>query len=71
LEDIRKVGRDEFKLEIKKKYSLIYLNEHARCKYVWNLFGTGWVIENESGRDDQDKEERDYGTCEKMNGSSI
>jgi hypothetical protein len=57
-----KIGIDDFKLEKKKKYSLIYLNEHAQRKIVWNLFRTDWVIENESEIDDQDKEERDYVT---------
>jgi hypothetical protein len=33
---------DDFKLETKQKYPIIYLNEHGQIKYNRDLFRTDW-----------------------------
>jgi hypothetical protein len=61
---------DDFKLETKKKYRIIYLNEHVQFKYVWDLFRTDCVIQNERGKDNEYMKERYYGTRESCTGDS-
>jgi hypothetical protein len=57
----------DFKFETKKKYPTIYLNEHGQFKYVWDLFRTDWVIDNEIWKDDEYRKERSRRTWESMN----
>jgi hypothetical protein len=58
---------DDFKLETKQKYPIIYLNEHVQINYNRDLFRTDCVIEKESGKNDEHKKGKFYGTWQSMN----